>query len=99
MCVEPIFCSFVALVTGFYIYVIRCRAYQQCARQKWPYPKEAALEQTGKESIEECLRSMDGHINQVYNALLPGSMLLVVTGQGYTTKQRLKEVCFATYVT
>ena len=80
----------------FYYHLTTCRAYRQHARQKWPYPigypNEAVFPQKGKESIEESLRLIDAHIDQVYNSLQSGSMLLVVTGQGDTTQQRLKEV-------
>ena len=69
-----------------------CRAYQQHALHKWPYPKEVMLHKTGKGSAEERLRLIDAHVKQVYQALPPGSMLLVVTGQGDTTLQRYKEV-------
>lgn len=72
--------------------LVTCRAYHQHARQKWPYPKEAVLQKSGKGSIEECLHVIDAQVKQVYDALQPGSMLLVVTSQGDTTHQRLKEV-------
>ena len=43
-------------------------------------------------SIEECLQLLDAYVKQVFEALQPGSMLLLITGQGDTTQQRLKEV-------
>ena len=69
----------------FYYHLTTCRPYRQHARQKWPYPNEAVFPQKGKESIEECLPLIDAHVNQMYNMMQSGSMLLVVTGQGDTT--------------
>lgn len=60
--------------------------------QKWPYPKDTVVKKAAMGSIEECWQQLDAHVKQVYEALPHGSMLLLITGQGDTTQQRLKEV-------
>ena len=50
------------------------------------------LEKACKSSVEGCLSQLDVYVKQVHDALQPGSVLLLLTGQGNSIQQRLKEV-------
>jgi len=70
-----------------------CRGHRRRSKQKWPYPPGQDLDQAETVSRTDCLERLDAQVHKVYDALRPGSLLLVVTGQGDTTHQRHKEVC------
>ncbi|DBA69583.1 TPA: hypothetical protein ACH3X2_012658 [Trebouxia sp. C0005] len=69
------------------------RGHCKRSKQKWPYPPGQDLDQADTVSMGDCLERLDAQIHKIYDALRPGSLLLVVTGQGDTTHQRHKEVC------
>lgn len=70
-----------------------CRGFCRRRRQRWPYPQGQSPEQIEAASSFDCLERLDAQVKKVHNSLQPGSLLLVVTGQGDTTHQRHKEVC------
>ncbi|KAA6428436.1 MAG: exonuclease family (ISS), partial [Trebouxia sp. A1-2] len=67
------------------------RGHCKRSKQKWPYPPGQDLDQADTVSMGDCLERLDAQIHKIYDALRPGSLLLVVTGQGDTTHQRHKE--------
>ncbi|KAL0046858.1 hypothetical protein WJX82_000075 [Trebouxia sp. C0006] len=67
------------------------RAHRKRSKQKWPYPPGQDLNQADTVSRSDCLKRLDAQVHNIYDALQPGSLLLVVTGQGDTTHQRHKE--------
>lgn len=69
-----------------------CRGCCRRGKQRWPYPPGQSLEQVETASSIDCLERLDAQVKKVHDCLQPGSLLLVVTGQGDTTHQRHKEV-------
>ena len=73
--------------------IAQCRGHHKLGRQKWAYPSGQEVEQAGRPSEADCLKCLDAHVKQLHDALMPDSVLLVITGQGDSTQQRHKEVC------
>ncbi|DBB01166.1 TPA: hypothetical protein ACH3X1_001053 [Trebouxia sp. C0004] len=67
------------------------REHRRRSKQKWLYPPGQNLDQAETVSRTDCLERLDAQVHKIYDALRPGSLLLVVTGQGDTTHQRHKE--------
>lgn len=67
------------------------RGHYRRSKQKWPYPPGQDLDQADTVSRTDCLKRLDAQVHKVYDALRPGSLLLVVSGQVDTTHQRHKE--------
>lgn len=65
------------------------RGYSKLGKQKWLYPEVS--EQVEAVSFSQCLQQLDAQVGQLWHALQPGALLLVVTGQGDTTVQRHRE--------
>lgn len=71
--------------------IAQCRGHHKLGRQKWAYPSGQEVEQAGRPSEADCLKCLDAHVKQLHDALMPDSVLLVITGQGDSTQQRHKE--------
>ena len=70
--------------------VLLFRGYDRLAKQKYQYPEGTEYREEG--GIFPCVSKFDVQLGQIWDALQPDNLLLVVTGQGDTAPQRHQEV-------